>query len=130
MRDKEAHNVSTTHRAAQIRASLGHPVIDGDGHWMEPIPVFLEYLSEVGGPKAVDAMRAYWHRNSAWYRASDAERQHRLGHVGEITLAVEIVGGNTFVGANLGNRLGRSGRREHQRLIARACLHGDVEEPG
>jgi len=77
MRDKEAHNVSTTHRAAQIRASLGHPVIDGDGHWMEPIPVFLEYLSEVGGPKAVDAMRAYWHRNSAWYRASDAERQHR-----------------------------------------------------
>ena len=47
-------------RAAQIHAELKHPVIDGDGHWMEPIPVFLEYLSEVGGPKSVDQMRALW----------------------------------------------------------------------
>ena len=36
-------------RATEIRAGLSHPIIDGDGHWMEPIPVFLEYLSEVGG---------------------------------------------------------------------------------
>jgi predicted TIM-barrel fold metal-dependent hydrolase len=69
--------VTHIHRAAQIRARLGHPVIDGDGHWMEPIPVFLEYLSEVGGAKAVDQMREYWHRNTAWYRASPEERQHR-----------------------------------------------------
>lgn len=64
-------------RAAEIRASLKHPVIDGDGHWMEPIPIFLEYLAEAGGPKAVDEMRARWHRNSAWYRASAEERQHK-----------------------------------------------------
>ncbi len=38
------------HRAAEIHAGLKHPVIDGDGHWMEPIPIFLEYLREVGGP--------------------------------------------------------------------------------
>jgi len=69
--------VSPKTRAAQIRASLPHPIIDGDGHWLEPIPVFLEYLSEVGGPKAVDALRAYWHRNTAWYRADWSERQHR-----------------------------------------------------
>jgi predicted TIM-barrel fold metal-dependent hydrolase len=62
--------------AVEIRAGLKHPVIDGDGHWMEPIPVFLEYLSEAGGPKAVDQMRANWRRNSAWYRATPAERQH------------------------------------------------------
>jgi predicted TIM-barrel fold metal-dependent hydrolase len=62
--------------AAEIRAGLKHPVIDGDGHWMEPIPVFLEYLAEVGGAKAVDQMRANWRRNSAWYRATPAERQH------------------------------------------------------
>ena len=37
------------HRAAEIHDGLKHPVIDGDGHWMEPIPIFLEYLSEVGG---------------------------------------------------------------------------------
>lgn len=64
-------------RAARIRAGLSHPIIDGDGHWLEPIPVFLEYLSEVGGPKAVDALRAYWHRNTAWYRADWNERQYR-----------------------------------------------------
>ena len=63
-------------RAAEIHAKLKHPVIDGDGHWMEPIPVFLEYLREVGGPKSVDQMRALWRRNQAWYRATWPERQH------------------------------------------------------
>src|SRR3954447_19846549 len=65
------------HRAADIRARLKHPVIDGDGHWMEPIPVFLEYLGEVGGPGAVDRMRAMWRRADSWYRASPAERQQQ-----------------------------------------------------
>jgi len=43
-------------RAARIRATLKHPVIDGDGHWMEPIPIFLDHLRDVGGPGAVDAI--------------------------------------------------------------------------
>src|SRR2546430_12325782 len=64
------------HRAAEIRAGLKHPVIDGDGHWMEPIPIFLEYLREVGGAESVDQMRALWRRNQAWYRATWPERQH------------------------------------------------------
>jgi hypothetical protein len=64
------------HTAAEIRSKLGHPVIDGDGHWMEPIPVFLDYLNEVGGPSAVDRMRAMWRRNDAWYRSTWPERQH------------------------------------------------------
>jgi predicted TIM-barrel fold metal-dependent hydrolase len=63
-------------RAAQIRAGLKHPVIDGDGHWMEPIPVFLEYLAEAGGAKAVDEIRVLWKRNDAWYRSSAEQRQH------------------------------------------------------
>jgi predicted TIM-barrel fold metal-dependent hydrolase len=63
-------------RAVQIHDGLMHPVIDGDGHWMEPIPIFLEYLSEVGGAKSVDQMRAIWRRNQAWYGATPAERQH------------------------------------------------------
>ena len=69
--------MTTSPRAAQIRAGLSHPIIDGDGHWLEPIPVFLEYLDEVGGSKAVDALRAYWQRNTAWYRADWNERQYR-----------------------------------------------------
>ena len=64
-------------RAAQIRAGLDHPVIDGDGHWMEPIPIFLEHLSEVAGPGAVDRIRAQWHRNNAWYRSTWTERQQQ-----------------------------------------------------
>jgi predicted TIM-barrel fold metal-dependent hydrolase len=65
------------HRAAEIHASLKHPVIDGDGHWLEPIPVFLEYLREVGGPGAVDQMRALWRRNDEWYRVDWDERYRK-----------------------------------------------------
>ena len=64
------------HRATEIHDELKHPVIDGDGHWMEPIPIFLEYLSEVGGPNSVDQLRTLWRRNQAWYRSSPQERQH------------------------------------------------------
>src|ERR1700712_3919983 len=59
--------------AAEIRSKLGHPVIDGDGHWMEPIPVFLDHLAEVGGARSVDQIRASWRRNDAWYRATAEE---------------------------------------------------------
>src|SRR5687768_17176435 len=62
-------------RAAEIRDGLKHPVIDGDGHWLEPIPIFLEYLSEVGGAKSVDQIRALWRGRDAWYRATPEERQ-------------------------------------------------------
>jgi predicted TIM-barrel fold metal-dependent hydrolase len=62
---------------AQIRAQLGHPIIDGDGHWIEPVPVFLEYLSEVAGPGAVDRMRQLWQRGDEWYRAGWEERQNK-----------------------------------------------------
>ena len=63
-------------RAAEIHDGLKHPVIDGDGHWMEPIPIFLEYLREVGGAKSVDQIRALWRGRDAWYRATPQERQH------------------------------------------------------
>ena len=66
-----------TRSAADIRAQLKHPVIDGDGHWVEPIPIFLEYLREVGGVSAVDELRALWHRNDEWYRSGWQERQHK-----------------------------------------------------
>ena len=61
-----------------------HPVIDGDGHWLEPIPVFLEYLREVGGAKSVDQMRALWRASDAWYRATPEERQHNRSAPGNL----------------------------------------------
>ncbi len=63
-------------RAVAIHDGLKHPVIDGDGHWLEPIPIFLEYLNEVGGARSVDQMRKLWHARDAWYRATPEERQH------------------------------------------------------
>jgi predicted TIM-barrel fold metal-dependent hydrolase len=43
---------------AQIRAKLNHPIIDGDGHWVEYDPVFAEQMRKVGGDKAADGFLA------------------------------------------------------------------------
>ena len=37
-------------KSAAVRKQLDHPVIDGDGHWLEPMPIFLDYLKQVGDP--------------------------------------------------------------------------------
>jgi hypothetical protein len=34
-------NVTRPGKSARIRASLDHPIIDGDGHLVEYIPLFL-----------------------------------------------------------------------------------------
>src|SRR5437763_2014027 len=39
---------------AEIRAKLNHPIIDGDGHWVEYDPVFSEQMRKVGGDLAAD----------------------------------------------------------------------------
>ncbi len=43
--------------SALIHAHLTHPVIDGDGHWIEFEPTLLDYLNQVGGPSMVDRYR-------------------------------------------------------------------------
>src|SRR5260370_7340108 len=43
---------------AQIRAKLKHPIVDGDGHWVEFPPVFAEKMRKVGGDKAADGFLA------------------------------------------------------------------------
>jgi predicted TIM-barrel fold metal-dependent hydrolase len=51
--------------SASLRARLGHPVIDSDGHWVEFGPQLFDYLKEVGGTKAAEGFRARpfeaWH---------------------------------------------------------------------
>lgn len=43
--------------SAQIRSNLDHPVVDADGHYIELLPVFMEYffdyVKEIGGSDAV-----------------------------------------------------------------------------
>jgi predicted TIM-barrel fold metal-dependent hydrolase len=69
---------STNLKAADIRAKLGHPIIDADGHMIEVIPIFLEYLKKVGGPSAVDDYKAWEQaRGSAWYTSTLEQRLKR-----------------------------------------------------
>jgi predicted TIM-barrel fold metal-dependent hydrolase len=64
--------------AAEIRAGLGHPVVDADGHWQEAIPVFVDYLRDEGGSAAVAALKALTGGFYArWYEATPSERQER-----------------------------------------------------
>jgi hypothetical protein len=37
-------------RSAEIHAQLDHPVVDGDAHWLESVPVFHDYVKATGGP--------------------------------------------------------------------------------
>ena len=74
-------------RSAEIRGQLSHPVIDSDGHFSEVMPVFLDYLKEVGGadlvrryqkelsPHSSGCMIANMHGMYRWYRMSPGERQ-------------------------------------------------------
>ena len=43
---------------AQVHAKVKHPIIDGDGHWVECPPVFAEKMRKVGGDKAADGFLA------------------------------------------------------------------------
>jgi predicted TIM-barrel fold metal-dependent hydrolase len=42
---------------AEIRASLQHPVVDADGHWVEYTPVFAERMRKVAGDKAAEGFK-------------------------------------------------------------------------
>ena len=62
---------------AQIRASLKHPVIDGDGHWVEYDPVFAEKMRKVGGDKAADGFLAAMGATKTALNMSVEERKRR-----------------------------------------------------
>ena len=70
---------STDSKSAAVRAQLDHPVIDGDGHWLEPVPIFLDYLREVAGPSVAQRFMkmATAHIDRGWYDMSPAERLDR-----------------------------------------------------
>src|SRR5262250_2987820 len=63
--------------AAQIRSSLDHPVIDGDGHWVEFDPVFSERMRKVGGDKAADGFNAAMQSTRDALGMSVEERRRR-----------------------------------------------------
>ena len=46
--------------SALARASVDHPIIDGDSHIVEFTPVLMDFVREVGGSDAVDRWNAVW----------------------------------------------------------------------
>jgi len=64
--------------AQKIRASLKHPVIDADGHWLEFGPIILEQLEKHGGQRAVEGFRSFNGRVAkALEETSDERRRKR-----------------------------------------------------
>src|SRR6266403_3614091 len=61
----------------KVRSGLKHPVIDGDGHWIEYGPVFAEQVRKAAGDKAADGFLATQRRVPDALRLSIAERKQR-----------------------------------------------------
>ncbi len=60
-----------------IHAKLAHPVIDGDGHWVEYTPVFAEKMRKAAGNKAADGFLAAQRRIPDSLNLSIEERKRR-----------------------------------------------------
>jgi predicted TIM-barrel fold metal-dependent hydrolase len=66
----------------QIRASLEHPVIDGDGHTIEFMPMLHDYLKDVGGSEIYSRFERSRPQpllgrgtRDRWYKMTELERQ-------------------------------------------------------
>jgi predicted TIM-barrel fold metal-dependent hydrolase len=68
----------SSHRSpSEVRAKLKHPIIDGDGHWVEYNPVFAERMRKLAGDKAADGYLASQRRIPDALKLSIAERKQR-----------------------------------------------------
>lgn len=71
----------SSHSAQQIRASLDHPIIDGDGHWVEHFPTMQDELRKIGGDKAVDGFAQFGNDVYQNLKLTNEERRHgNLAH--------------------------------------------------
>src|SRR6476659_4526834 len=62
---------------AEIRANLSHPIVDGDGHWLEYAPVFSEKMRKAGGDKGADGFLAALRSTTDALKLQPAERARR-----------------------------------------------------
>src|SRR5215470_13841130 len=65
--------------ARKLRASLKHPIIDADGHWLEYGPIMRDEFRRIGGDAAVEALAAATDRVPSALRMSLPERRDDLG---------------------------------------------------
>src|SRR5262245_56102645 len=67
-------------KARKLRGSLGHPIIDADGHWVEYAPVMKEEFRKIGGDAAVEGLALASQRVPNSLRMSvDERRRRRVG---------------------------------------------------
>ena len=65
--------MTSVSESAEIRGRLDHPVVDGDGHLVEYLPLVREYLREEGGER----LGTFFDKPSRWYDLGDQERLDR-----------------------------------------------------
>jgi predicted TIM-barrel fold metal-dependent hydrolase len=58
----------------QLRATLGHPIVDADAHQVEMVPLFLDFLREVGGAKMPQRWRDHMGMTRRAFRMTPEER--------------------------------------------------------
>jgi predicted TIM-barrel fold metal-dependent hydrolase len=59
----------------RIRQSVGHPIVDVDGHQLEFVPVVLEYLAEVAGAGMVDRFVAFLKHLRRTFTFTESQRR-------------------------------------------------------
>ena len=68
----------SSHRSpSEVRASLKHPILDADGHWVEYGPVFAERMRKLAGDRAADGFLAAQRRIPDALKLSIEERKAR-----------------------------------------------------
>jgi predicted TIM-barrel fold metal-dependent hydrolase len=67
--------------SSRVRSQLSHPVIDSDGHFLESVPTFLDYLRDEAGVAVANRFDTAWGSshiaNLTWYELSLQERRDR-----------------------------------------------------
>ena len=61
----------------QVRSKIDHPIVDGDGHWVEYDPVFSGKMRKVGGDLAADGFLKTMGTTREALSMSVAERRHK-----------------------------------------------------
>ena len=64
-----------------VRSRLNHPVIDSDGHFIESVPAFLDYLKSVAGADVANRFHAVWTGSHIvdlpWYQLTPQQRRNK-----------------------------------------------------
>ena len=73
-----------------LRARLAHPIIDGDGHLIESVPLLFEYVGKVGGEALAKRFGAMLGQKTPFTRGDAARGEPRAAWWGTPSRALDI----------------------------------------